>query len=159
MIRAIWKWFRTMNCRGLFASALTRQQQIKLPHICVPKAYTCLHFISSHLGYVVRKCYDFRTTMCCFTLCGFGKNSLWFIREQSPIWWDLQNEIGMHENLRVSTAESCQWRRVIALFFFVNCLHFERPLHRSRNTSTSTFIAQATSQSTKGPIILTSIEA
>lgn len=117
MIRAIWKWFRTMNCRGLFASALTQQQQIKLPHICIPKAYTYLHFISSHLGYVVRKCYDLRTTVCCFTLCGFGKKSLWFIREQSPIWWDLQNEIGMHENLRVSTAESCQWRRVIALFF------------------------------------------
>ncbi len=117
-----------MNCRGLFASALitTQQQHIKLPHICIPKAYTYLHLFSSHLGYVVRKCYDFKTTACCFTLFGdhsVRKNRLWSVRkiethELSPIWWDLRNEIGMHENLRVFTTESCQWRHVIALSFF-----------------------------------------
>ncbi len=102
-----------------------QQQHIKLPHICIPKAYTYLHLFSSHLGYVVRKCYDFKTTACCFTLFGdhsVRKNSLWSVRkiethEQSPIWWDLLNEIGMHENLRVFTAESCQWRHYCTLFF------------------------------------------
>lgn len=149
-----------MNCRGLFASALTttQQQQIKFPHICIPKAYTNLHFISSHLGYVVRKCYDFRTTVCCFTLCGFGKTA----------FDSYANSHQFDEICKMKQAcmKTCACPRqnhanggVLLHFFLVNCLHFERPLHRSRNTSASTFIAQATSQSTKGPIILTSIEA
>lgn len=150
-----------MNCRGLFASALitTQQQHIKLPHICIPKAYTYLHLFSSHLGYVVRKCYDFKTTACCFTLFGdhsVRKNSLWSVRkiethEQSPIWWDLLNEIGMHENLRVFTAESCQWRRYCTLLFSAN---LRVSLSVRRYTSASKFIARA-----NGPVIPMSIEA
>ncbi len=69
----------TMNCRGLFASALIttqQQQRIKLPHICIPKAYTYLHLFSSHPGYVVRKCYDFKTLHAvsrCSETIQFGK--------------------------------------------------------------------------------------
>ncbi len=117
-----------MNCRGLFASALitTQQQRIKLPHICIPKAYTYLHLFSSHLGYVVRKCYDFKTphaVLRCSETIQFGKTAFDLyaklkLTNSPPIWWDLRNEIGMHENLRVLTAESCQWRHVIALSFF-----------------------------------------
>lgn len=81
------RWFWTVEvCLHLHLPLLNN---IKLPHICIPKAYTYLHLFSSHLGYVVKKCYDFRITACCFRL--FGDHS---VRKNS---------------LHVSTAVSCQW--------------------------------------------------
>lgn len=101
------------------------QQQIKLPHICIPKSVHVSTFYQLTSRLRCQSATTLEPPLCCFTL--FGDHSIWtkqpLIRtqndtnKQSPIWWDLQNEIGMHENLRVSTAESCQWRRVIALFF------------------------------------------
>ncbi len=142
----------TMNCRGLFASALIttqQQQRIKLPHICIPKAYTYLHLFSSHLGYVVRKCYDFKTTACCFTL--FGEHSVW-----KNSLWSVCKITNSHQfdvicEMKCSQQNHTNGGVLLHSLFFAN-LRMSLSIHRY--TSASKFIARA-----NGPVIPMSIEA
>lgn len=129
------------------------------------KAYTYLHFISSHLGYVVRKCYDFRTTVVLFYVVRrrFDLDKTAF-DSYAKLTRTVTNWMRFVKWNRHAWKPACVHGRIMPMaacyctLFFINCLHFEHPLHRSRNTSASTFIAQDTKQSTLNTQVNWSLE-